>query len=79
MEFLKKYPEKAEQVRKKIETLEGGKGNDTKWGRRLIGEGNYAIMIARFFQTSKEKYFEGRQLPVLNRNKFRRGGNLTLF
>ena len=77
--LVKNYPEKSYKVWKQIETLHGGKVNDTEWGRRLIGEGNYATMIARLFQTSKEKYFEGRQLPVLNRNKFRRGGNLTLF
>ena len=77
--LVKNYPEKSYKVWKQIETLHGGKVNDTEWGRRLLGEGNYATMIARLFQTSKEKYFEGRQLPVLNRNKFRRGGNLTLF
>ncbi len=77
--LVKNYPDKTYKVWKQIESLHGGKVNDTMWGRRLTGEGNYAAIIARLFQASKEKYFEGRQLPILNRNKFRRGGNLTLF
>jgi len=77
--LVKNYPDKTYKVWKQIESLHGGKVNDTMWGRRLTGEGNYAAIIAWLFQASKEKYFEGRQLPILNRNKLRRGGNLTLF
>ncbi len=77
--LVKNFPDKALKVWSQIESLHGGSVNDSEWGRRLIGDGKYALMIARLFQTSKEKYCKDRQMPSLNRNKFRKGGNLTLF
>lgn len=77
--LVKNYPDKLYKVWSQIESLHGGKVNDTEWGRRLLGDGNFAVMIARLFQTSKERYFKGRKMPVLDRSKFRKGGNLTLF
>ena len=77
--LVKNYPDKVHKTWSQIESLHDGQVNDSVWGRRLLGTGNFASMIAQLFQTSKEKYFSGRKMPVLNRNKFRRGGNLTLF
>ena len=77
--LVKNYPDRTVKVWTQIESLHGGKVNDTEWNRRLIGEGNFALMIAHLYQTSKEKYFAGRSMPVLNRTHFRKGGNLTLF
>ncbi len=77
--LVKSFPDKAFKVWSQIESMHGGQVNDSEWGRRLTGDGKYASMIARLFQTSKEKHFKDRQMPTLNRNKFRKGGNLTLF
>jgi len=77
--LVKNYPDKALKVWSQIESLHGGKVNDSEWGRRLTGDGKYAMMIARLFQTSKEKFFKNLEMPVLSRTKFRKGGNLTLF
>jgi DNA repair photolyase len=77
--LVKNFPDKALKVWSQIESLHGGKVNDSEWGRRMIGDGKYALMIARLYQTSKERHFKDRAMPTLNRTKFRKGGNLTLF
>ena len=77
--MVKNYPDKTVKVWTQIESMHGGKVNDTEWQRRLLGEGNFAIMIAKLYQASKDKYFRGRSMPVLDRTHFRKGGNLTLF
>ncbi len=77
--LVKNFPDKALKVWSQIESLHGGKVNDSEWGRRMIGDGKYAMMIARLYQTSKDKYMKDRQIPNLCRTKFRKGGNLTLF
>ncbi len=77
--LVKSFPDKALKVWSQIESLHGGQVNDSEWGRRLTGDGKYAALIAQLFQTSKDKYFKERKMPSLNRTKFRKLGNLTLF
>lgn len=77
--LVKNFPDKALKVWSQIESLHGGKVNDSEWGRRLVGEGKFAALIARLYQTAKDRYFKDKAMPALNRTKFRKGGNLTLF
>ncbi len=53
--------------------------NDSQFGRRMSGEGQYADVIHQLFRTSKKKYFKDRHMPAIDLTKFRRGGNLSLF
>ena len=77
--IIKTYPDRAHKVLHQIEAMHNGQLNDSEWGRRLTGDGNYAEMIAQLFKTAKKKYFSDREMPALNTNIFRRGGNYQLF
>lgn len=73
------YPDKAAKVLSQIKEMHGGKVNDSEFGRRMSGEGNFAIMIQQLFEKSKQRYFADRSMPPLNIGIFRRGGNYSLF
>jgi DNA repair photolyase len=73
------YPNKADKVMNQIKEMHGGKVNDSDYGKRMSGEGNYAQIIHQLFQKSKQRYYSGRSMPPLNVGLFRRGGNYSLF
>ncbi len=75
----KNFPDRFEKVWNQISALHGGNVNDSQFGRRMSGEGNYAEAIHQLFYVSKKKYFAGRTMPPLDLTKFRKGGNLSLF
>ena len=75
----KKYPNRSSKVISKIESLHGGQVNDTEWGRRLKGEGNYSMMIEQLFKKTRNQYSGDKQMPQFDVTKFRFGGNYTLF
>lgn len=79
-DWLKKnFPDRFDKVWNQICDLHGGNVNDSKFGRRMVGEGNFADVIHQLFRVSKAKYFAGRKMPAIDLTKFRRGGNLSLF
>ncbi|MEP5791767.1 MAG: PA0069 family radical SAM protein [Cyclobacteriaceae bacterium] len=75
----KKFPERASKVMNHIQSLHGGKPNDTNWQRRLKGDGEMASVINQLFTSSKKRFFEGKKMPPYNMNLFRKGGNYSLF
>ena len=77
--LLKNFPDQFDKVWNKIKSMHGGQVSDSKFGRRMTGEGREAEMIQQLFKTCKKKYFEGRSFPEYDLTKFRRNGNLNLF
>ncbi len=77
--LIKTFPDRAHKVIHQVESMHNGSLNDSEWGRRIVGEGNHAEMIKQLFKTSKKKYFEGKGMPPLDTNVFRKGGNYQLF
>ncbi len=75
----KKFPERASKVMNHIQSLHGGKSNDTNWQRRLKGDGEMASVINQLFARSKKRFFEDKKMPSYNMNLFRKGGNYSLF
>jgi DNA repair photolyase len=75
----KNFPDRFDKVWHQICSLHGGNVNDSQFGRRMGGEGNYAETIHQLFTISKKKYFAGKTMPPIDLTKFRRGGNLSLF
>jgi DNA repair photolyase len=75
----KNFPDRFDKVWNQICSMHGGNVNDSQFGRRMTGEGNFAEMIHQLFRTSKRKFFRDRQMPPINVITFRRGGNLSLF
>jgi DNA repair photolyase len=75
----KNFPDRFDKVWNQICELHGGNVNDSQFGRRMTGEGEYAQMIHQLFKTSKKKFFAGKSMPAIDLTKFRKGGNLSLF
>ncbi len=73
------YPDRKEKILNKIKEAHDGKLNDSKWGRRMRGEGNTAEIITKFFKIYQKKYFGSKSTPPLTTQRFRRNGNLSLF
>jgi DNA repair photolyase len=75
----KNYPDRKTKVIHQIESLHGGKVNDTEWGRRIKGEGPIAEVIRGIFTQAKKKYLTGRSMPDYDLNAFRPSGQLNIF
>jgi DNA repair photolyase len=75
----KNFPDRFDKVWNQICTMHGGNVNDSQFGRRMTGEGNFAEAIHQLFAVSKKKYFTGKKMPPIDLSKFRKGGNLSLF
>ena len=75
----KNFPDRFEKVWNQICALHGGQVNDSRFGARMTGEGNYAEIIHQLFRTSRRKYFGDRKMPAIELTKFRKGGTLSLF
>ena len=75
----KNFPDRFDKVWHQICEMHGGNVNDSQFGRRMSGEGNFAEVIHQLFKTSKKKFFRDRSMTPLNLNAFRKGGNLSLF
>lgn len=75
----KNFPDRFDKVWNQICAVHGGNVNDSVFGRRMTGEGNYAEVVQQLFRSAKKKYFEGRSMPSMDLTKFRKGGNLNLF
>ncbi|QOI96856.1 MAG: PA0069 family radical SAM protein [Flammeovirgaceae bacterium] len=75
----KNFPDRFTKVWNQVCSLHGGSVNDSKFGRRISGEGNIAAAIHQLYRAAKKKYLAGRTMPPINLTKFRRGGSLNLF
>ena len=52
----KAFPDKAKKVLSLIKQCHGGTLNDSRWGTRMMGDGNIAQSIEQLFRTSVKKY-----------------------
>lgn len=63
-------PDRAEKVLHQIASCHGGNLNDSKYGRRMKGDGNIAIQIQQQFSIAKRKYFKDKERKPLNKSLF---------
>lgn len=75
----KNFPDRFDKVWNQICTMHGGNVNDSQFGRRMTGEGNFAEAIHQLFRVSQRKHFANKKMPPIDLTKFRKGGNLSLF
>ena len=71
----KNFPDRAEKVLNQIKSVHGGTLNDSRFGVRMVGEGNIADSIHQLFAVSRAKYFKGRSFPELDCSQFRIPGS----
>ena len=77
----KTLPDRADKVLHQIADCHGGQLNDSRFGKRMKGEGKYAAHIHRQFEIGRKLYFKDRVLPPLNTDLFIKTekGQLGLF
>jgi DNA repair photolyase len=73
------FPDKASKVLNQIRECHGGKVNDSRFGVRMVGEGNFAEHIRQLHDLACRKYFKGREIRPLSTTQFMRGGQMNLF
>lgn len=66
-DWIKKtLPDRAEKVLHQIENCHGGQLNDSRYGKRMTGEGNIAKQIHDLMKLARLKYFKDSHMPKLN-------------
>jgi len=75
------FPDRAAKVIAQVSAMHGGAMNDSNFGRRMGGEGEFAKSVHQLFTVSHRRAFEGREMPELNTSLFQRPreGQLDLF
>ncbi|TDE18584.1 PA0069 family radical SAM protein [Dyadobacter psychrotolerans] len=73
------FPDRAEKVLNQIAECHGGKLNDSRFGLRMSGEGNFAENIRQLHDFACRKYFGERELTKTDTSQFMRGGQLSMF
>jgi len=66
------YPERRSRILGHIRDTRAGRLSDTRFGRRMRGEGEYAAQIAALFATAARKHGLDVALPTLRSDAFRR-------
>jgi DNA repair photolyase len=66
----KNFPDRAEKVLHQIAECHNGKLNDSRFGKRMRGDGKVAESMAQMFRIAKNKYMKGRKMKELNCNIF---------
>ena len=59
-------PDRANKVLHQIESCHGGTLNDSRYGKRMQGEGNIAAQINDLVKLARLKYFKDKTMPKLN-------------
>jgi hypothetical protein len=62
-----------------VKSFHGGTVNDSRFGKRMSGEGQYAALFKKMFEASRKKYFVEYEHPPLRTDLFRKEGKLSLF
>ncbi len=77
----KAYPDRADKVLHMIADCHGGKLNDSRWGKRMRGEGQVVASIHQLFKISANRFMSGRSLRPFNLEYFSpsNGKQLNLF
>ncbi len=77
----KTFPDRAEKVLGRIRSLHDGKLSDSRFGRRMRGDGVWADLIRQQFRAARQSFLPENTLPAFNLEAFDRyrPGQLTLF
>jgi len=73
------FPGIADKVLNQIKSVHGGKLNDSRFGKRMKGEGRFAEMVKKTMEIARERFYRNKDLPPLRPDLFIRRGQLNLF
>ena len=80
--LYKNLPDAADKIWNQIKACHNGQVNDSRFGKRMSGDGKIAESIKQLFTISKKKYLAGRHMPPYDFSLFRRpikNGQLEMF
>ncbi|MBK7407626.1 MAG: PA0069 family radical SAM protein [Saprospirales bacterium] len=60
------YPDRKDKILNKIRSCHDGELNDSRFGKRMVGEGQIAESIQQQMRLAKKKFFEGKTTPPYN-------------
>ena len=66
----KTIPDRAERILHQIAECHDGKLNDSRWGKRIKGDGVVAKQIADAMTLGRKKYLHNKGMPSLERSHF---------
>ena len=72
----KNFPDRAEKVLHHIRDAHGGQLNDSRFGKRMSGEGNMVLSIRQMFKMAVKKHLSGRKRMEYDLTAFRRPGEV---
>jgi DNA repair photolyase len=72
----KNFPDRADKVLHQIAEIHGGAVNDSRYGKRMRGEGEIANAIKQLFQMAVKKHLSGRERFEYDLTAFRRPGEI---
>ncbi len=75
----KNFPDRVKKVMHLIQSIHDGRVGDSRFGKRMKGDGPVSDMIKQLFEVSHRKYFKLNAFPNLETIHFRKGGNYSLF
>jgi DNA repair photolyase len=77
----KAMPDRAEKVLNQIKSCHDGKLNDSRYGARMKGEGEFAQMMRSQIDLARKKFFTDREFPELDCSLYKKfkPGQLDLF
>jgi len=73
------YPNRAKKVLAQVSSLHGGQVNDSRFFKRMIGEGKIAEMARQLVTSATKRHMSGRAWPSLEIHHFRTGGMYTIW
>lgn len=75
------FPERAEKILNLVSEAHGGQLNDSRYGKRMSGEGKYADQIKELFRVANARYIVPQDIPDLDYSLFSHHQNpqLSLF
>jgi len=73
------YPDRVEKVWSHVQAMHGGQVNDSRFLKRMLGEGQMAEMVLQMLKTSIDKFMPNRNFPEFDLTKFRKGGMYGLW
>ena len=73
------YPDRAQKILNQVQSIHGGKLNDSRFMKRMLGEGKIAELITQMMKSGKKKHFKKPGFPDFDTSKFRKGGMYTIW
>jgi DNA repair photolyase len=70
--LYKNLPDAADKIWNHIKACHNGQVNDSRFGKRMSGEGKIAESIRQLFMMAKKKYMGGRKMPEYDYTLFKR-------